>query len=429
MAFYNTIIIGAGAAGLMAATTAAQKGSVLILEKMEKAARKVRISGKGRCNITNTKSREDFLAKIYSGAEFFETAFDNFNNHATIEFLEECGLPVAAERGDRVFPTSGKAWDVANTLVDAAIEAGAKIEYFAEVERLLIEDKEVVGVELKNGQTIECSNVIVATGGLSYPATGSTGDGYNMAYDAGHNIEPVRPSLTPLESDSQMVKQLEGTKLINIRARLLVDDKIKGEEFGEMEFMPFGVSGAIVLRMSRTAVDAIIDGRKVELSLDLKPALSEQQLINRIERELKSLKSTDQIKELAHSLTPKRMVSPLLYQARIPLMLHMRQFDQKRKEALISTLKDFRIPITDYRPYAEAIVTAGGVDLSEVESKSMGSKLIRGLFFAGELLDLDAHTGGYNLQIAFSTGRLAGSSVSTQRPQDRTVPYFNRRRG
>lgn len=415
MAFYNTIIIGAGAAGLMAATTAAKKGSVLIVEKMEKPARKVRITGKGRCNITNTKSKDDFMAKVRHGAEFFEHAFDSFDNRATMDFFEKNGLEIEAERGDRVFPKSGKAWDVADTLVDAAKRAGARIECFCAVERVNIEDHAVKSIVTEDGHVISCNNIIVCTGGLSYPATGSTGDGYNMAYDAGHQIEPVRPALTPLESDAQIIKRLDGTKLKNVNVKLLVDNRFKAEEFGEMEFMPFGVSGAVVLRMSSLAVDAIIDGSTVELAIDLKPALSVQQLINRIERETKTMRATEQITELVHRLAPSRLVSPILHQARIPIMLHMRQFDEARRDALISALKDLRIPITDYRPYPEAIITAGGVDLSDIDSTTMGSILVKGLYFAGEVLDIDANTGGYNLQIAFSTGHLAGASVLAEK--------------
>lgn len=414
MAFYNTIIIGAGAAGLMAATTAAKKGSVLIVEKMEKPARKVRITGKGRCNITNTKAKEDFLAKVRCGAEFFERAFENFDNRATMEFFEKNGLEIEAERGDRVFPKSGKAWDVADTLVKAAKQAGARIECYCAIESLNIEDNVIKSVTTQDGMTISCDNVIVCTGGLSYPATGSTGDGYNMAYDAGHNIEAVRPSLTPLESDAHIIGHLNGSKLKNINTKLIVDDRLKAEEFGEMEFMPFGVSGATILRMSRMAVDAIIDQKKVEISIDLKPALSRQQLENRIARELKTMRPTEQITELVHRLAPSRLVSPVLHQSRIPIMLHIRQFDDTRRDSLISTLKDLRIPITDYRPYPEAIVTAGGVDLNEIDPSTMESILVKGLFFAGEVLDIDADTGGYNLQIAFSTGHLAGSSVRTK---------------
>lgn len=414
MAFYNTIIIGAGAAGLMAATSAAQKGSVLIIEKMEKAARKVRITGKGRCNITNTKDKDEFLDKLRSGAEFFERAFDYFDNKATMAFFENNGLELEIERGARVFPKSGKAWDVADTLVKAAKDAGARIEYYCSAQSINAVDGKIKSVTTTDGFEISCNNVIICTGGLSYPLTGSTGDGYNMAYDLGHDIEPVRPSLTPLESDDVMIKKLSGTKLKNINTKLLIDGEAKAEEFGEMEFMPFGVSGAIILRMSRFAVDAIIDNRKVEISIDLKPALSVQQLINRIEREVKTMRPTEQITELVHRLTPSRLVSPVLHQARIPILLHIRQFDQQRREALISTLKDLRLNISDYRPYAEAIVTAGGVDLNQVDPNTLESRIVEGLFFAGEVLDIDANTGGYNLQVAFSTGRLAGASVKAQ---------------
>ena len=288
---YDVIVIGAGAAGMMAAGTAARDGKrVLLIEKMDKSGRKVRITGKGRCNVTNARPAEEFAAQVRTNAEFLGQAFAEFNNRAAIRFFEKAGVKLDIERGERVFPKSGKAWDIANALLEYCYENGVKIIYNTRVTEIMTLGDKVFGVRYINRRGFErkeeCPQVIVATGGVSYPATGSTGDGYTFAADLGHTVEPVRPSLTPLVSSHPQIGYLDGLLLKNIRAVLYVDDEPVREEFGELGFSERGIEGAVALRMSRDAVDALIDERRVKLVVDLKPALTEEVLRERIAREI-----------------------------------------------------------------------------------------------------------------------------------------------
>ena len=410
---YDVVVIGAGAAGLMAAGTAARTGKrVLLLEKMEKSGRKVRISGKGRCNVTNARPAEEFVEHVRANREFLTQAFAEFNNRATIRFFERQGVKLDIERGERVFPHSGKAWDIANALLDYCVEAGVKILYETRVTEILTLSGKVFGVRYRNKRGFErkeeCEQVILCTGGVSYPGTGSTGDGYGFAADLGHTIEPLRPSLTPLKTTHPQMKFLEGVMLRNIRATLFVEGEPVREEFGELSFSDRGIEGAVALRMSRDAVDALIDGKTVKLVLDLKPALDEQTLRDRIAREIADMAPTEFFGELMRRLMPKGLVMPLARE----LDVHSKSYISKITEAeitrLIKTLKGLTFPITDYAPFEFAITTAGGVRCDEVNPYTMESLKVKGLYLAGEVLDLDADTGGYNLQIAFSTGRLAG---------------------
>lgn len=411
---YDVVIIGAGAAGLMAAGVAARKGkSVLLIEKMEKAGRKIRITGKGRCNLTNTKPREEFLDKIRANAEFFAPSFDDFDNQATIDFFRKQGVKLSFERGDRVFPESGKAWDIADALVRWAERNDAKIEYKCRAESIRTIGNRVNGVRIvnKNGfsRNIECENVIVCTGGVSYPATGSTGDGYEMAYDLGHSIVEVRPSLVPLESGSSIAKGLDGLHLKNVSVKLLVNGDCVQEEFGEMDFGSRGiVEGSVILRLSRKAVDALIEDKRVAIAIDLKAALMPEVIRERIERERGELPPVAKTGELLRKLMPKQLVPIVAEAMGIKTDAKIHALTDKDIDKLISTLKNLTIPISDYRPFEEAVVTAGGIAVDDINPYSLESNLIRGLYFAGEVLDIDADTGGYNLQIAFSTGHLAG---------------------
>lgn len=414
---YDVIVVGAGAAGLMAAGTAARSGRrVLLLEKMEKSGRKVRITGKGRCNVTNARPAEEFASQVRTNAEFLAPAFASFDNRATIRFFERQGVKLDIERGERVFPRSGKAWDIANALLDYCVENGVKILYDTRVTGVLTLGDRVFGVKYINKRGFErkeeAPRVILATGGVSYPATGSTGDGYAFAADLGHTIEPLRPSLTPLVSPHPRVRQLNRLLLRNVRATLWIDDEAVREEFGELGFSERGIEGAVALRMSRDAVDALIDGRRVKLVVDLKPALTEEVLRERISRELAELAPTEFFAELLRKLVPRPMVLPLAQE----LDIHSKTYVSKLTEAeitrLIRTLKGLTFPITDYAPFEYAVTTAGGVRCSEVNPETLESLKVRGLYFAGEVLDLDANTGGYNLQIAFSTGHLAGEMKS-----------------
>lgn len=410
---YDVIVVGAGAAGMMAAATAAKNGRrVLLMEKMEKAGRKIRISGKGRCNLTNARPPEEFREAIRTNADFFDVAFAEFNNKATIRLFERLGVKLDIERGQRVFPHSGKAWDIANALMDYCVESGVEVMYDTRVSDVLAIDGKVYGVRYFNKRGFErkeeAPNVIIATGGVSYPATGSTGDGYIFADLLGHTIEAVRPSLTPLRTSHPQRKYLDGLLLKNVAARLYVDNELVREEFGEIGFSERGIEGAIALRMSRDAVDALIDERKVKIVLDMKPALTEEMLTERIRREIADMQPEEFFAELLRRLVPKQMVIPLAHELDVHSKNYIRKVTDAEIARLVKVLKGMTFPIVDYAPFEYAVVTAGGVRCDEVNRYTMQSNKVSGLYFAGEVLDIDANTGGYNMQIAFSTGRLAG---------------------
>ena len=410
---YDVIVIGAGAAGMMAAATAARGGKqVLLMEKMEKAGRKIRISGKGRCNLTNARPPEEFREAIRTNADFFDVAFAEFNNLATIRFFERQKVKLEIERGQRVFPKSGKAWDIANALEDYCRDNGVEIVFNAQVTEILTLDGKVYGVRYRNKRGFErkeeAANVIIATGGVSYPGTGSTGDGYDFADSVGHTIEEVRPSLTPLRTSHPQRKYLDGLLLKNINAKLYVDGELVREEFGEISFSERGIEGAVALRVSRDAVDALIDERRVKLVIDMKPALTEEILFERIKREIEEMQPDEFFSELLRKLVPKHFVMPIAHEMDVHSKNYIRKVTDEEIHRLIKILKGMVFPIDDYAPFEYAVVTAGGVRCDEVNKYTMESLKVKGLYFAGEVLDLDANTGGYNLQIAFSTGRLAG---------------------
>lgn len=410
---YDVIVIGAGAAGLMAAATAARNGKqVLLMEKMEKAGRKIRISGKGRCNVTNARPPEEFREAIRVNADFFDVAFAEFNNKATIRLFERLGVKLDIERGQRVFPHSGKAWDIANALVDYCTDNGVTFMYDTRADGILTSDGKVYGVTYVNKRGFrrkeEAPAVIVATGGVSYPATGSTGDGYLFADELGHTVTEVRPSLTPLRTSHPQRKYLDGLLLRNVRAQLVVDGEVVREEFGEIGFSERGIEGAVALRLSRDAVDALIDERKVKIVLDMKPALDEDTLFDRIKREIAEMQPEEFFSELLRKLVPKNLVMPIAHELDVHSKNYIRKVTDAEIRRLIKVLKGMVFPIVDYAPFEYAVVTAGGVCCDEVNKYTMESLKVKGLYFAGEVLDLDANTGGYNMQIAFSTGRLAG---------------------
>lgn len=410
---YDVIVVGAGAAGLMAAGTAARNGSrVLLLEKMEKPARKVRITGKGRCNLTNAKPAEEFAANLRTNAEFMQTAFSEFNNRATMRFFERMGVKLVTERGERVFPESGKAADIANALEYYCRDYGVTIQCNCRVSEIMTVCGRVMGVKYFNKRgferKVEAPNVIVTTGGVSYSGTGSTGDGYTFADALGHRIVDVRPSLTPLVTSHPQREYIDKVLLRNVNVTLFVDNEAVREEFGEIAFSERGIEGATALRLSRDAVDALLDGHKVKLSIDLKPALSEQMLHDRIEREIAEMQPEDFFAELVRRLVPKPLVVPICKELDVHSKIYIGKVSDKELDRLIKVLKGWVFPISDYAPFEYAVVTAGGVACDEVNTYTMESLKVKGLYFAGEVLDLDANTGGYNLQIAFSTGHLAG---------------------
>ena len=351
---YDVVVVGAGAAGLMAAGTAARNGKrVLLLEKMEKSGRKVRITGKGRCNVTNARPAEEFAAHLRTNAEFFAPAFAEFNNRSTIRFFERQGVRLSVERGERVFPASGKAWDIANGLLDYCVENGVKILYETRVVEILTLAGRVFGVRYVNKRGFtrkeECAQVIVATGGVSYPATGSTGDGYAFAADLGHTVEPLRPSLTPLVTSHPQMRFLHGLLLRNVRATLSVDGEPVREEFGEVGFSERGIEGAVALRLSRTAVDALIDGRRVKLTLDLKPALTEEILRERIARERSEMDEKEFFAELVRKLVPKPLVMPLCREIDIHSKDYLSRLTEAQVDRLSRTLKGFAFPLPTMR--------------------------------------------------------------------------------
>ena len=410
---YDVVVIGGGAAGLMAAGTAARVGNkVLLLEKMEKPARKVRITGKGRCNLTNARPVEEFAENVRTNGEWLHVAMSEFTNRATMRFFERMGVKLVIERGERVFPASGKAADIANALEFYCRDYEVDIQCNSRVTEILVAGGKVYGVKYMNKRgferKIEVENVIIATGGVSYPATGSTGDGYTFADRTGHTIESVRPSLTPLVSNHPQIEYIKSVWLKNINARLFVGGEMVREEFGEMSFSDRGLEGAVILRLSRDAVDGLLEEKSVKIELDLKPALTEDILRERIKREVAEMRPEDFFAELVRRLVPKPLVVPICKELDVHSRLYISKVSDKEFERLIKVLKGWSFPISDYAPFEYAVVTAGGVSCSEVNEYTMESLKIKGMYFAGEVLDVDANTGGYNLQIAFSTGHLAG---------------------
>lgn len=409
----RTIVIGGGAAGLMAAGMAAQRAKrgseVILLEKMSQTGRKIGISGKGRCNLTNIAALDDFLVRFGKNGRFLRQCFQQFFSRELIDFFESRNLPLVTERGGRVFPESGRALDVVKVLNDWLQAERVMVKKTAPASVILAEQGRVNGV-VCNGERLACDNVILTTGGKSYPRTGSTGDGYSLAESLGHTIVPLRPALVPLISRDKKVHRMAGLELRNVAVRLYLDGKRKGQEFGELSFTGFGLTGPVILTLSSGIVDALDAGRKVTLSLDLKPALDEKKLDNRLIRDFSS-RHGEPIDSILRGLLPRQMVPTCLESCDLPLNIETGNFPAKMRKRLVQWLKDFRIDISGYRSYDEAIITAGGVNLKEIDPMTMESKIVKGLFLAGELLDLQADTGGYNLQAAFSTGWLAGCSV------------------
>jgi predicted Rossmann fold flavoprotein len=405
------IVVGAGAAGLMAAGQAAELGAqTLLLEKMDRPGRKLRIAGKGRCNLTNVASVSDFIRHFSPNGRFLRQAFHQFSNSDLIAFFEELGVRTVTERGGRVFPASGQAQDVVDALVRWVRDQGVTLRTRSPVERLVIEDEQVVGVQVFRGPVYRADAVIVATGGASYPATGSTGDGYRLAQAVGHTIVPIRPALVPLETAGDVAPRLQGLSLRNVTVRMWVNGEKQAEAFGEMLFTHFGVSGPIILSLSRQVVDALRLGQKVILSVDLKPALDEGKLDARLLRDLDA-HGKQWFRTLLKGLLPRKLIPVCMELTGIPPDKVAHQITSEERQRLRAWLKDFRLEVTGHRPFAEAIITAGGVDVREVDPRTLASRLVEGLYFAGEVLDVDADTGGYNLQAAFSTGWVAGRSA------------------
>lgn len=404
------IVIGGGPAGLMAAGQAAQLGAqVLLLEKMRSTGRKLFISGKGRCNITNVAPIPEFITHFGPTGRFLRQAFHRYFSEDLLEFIHELGIETVSERGGRVFPASGQAGDVVAGLTDWAIRSGAIIWTDAPAKDIIIAEARVVGVQTEHTR-LDADAVIIATGGASYPGTGSTGDGYKFAKQAGHTIMPIRPALVPLVTAGGIAKKLQGLSLRNVRATVWVNGKKADEAFGEMLFSHFGVTGPIILTLSRGVVDALRAKKQVAISIDLKPALGDQKLDTRLLRDFKE-HGKQQFQTILKGLLPRTLIPVCVELTGIPVDKPGNQINGEERKHIRQWLKDFRLEIKDHRTFNQAIVTAGGVATKEVYPKTMESKLVNGLYFAGEVLDVDADTGGYNLQAAFSTGWLAGRSA------------------
>ncbi|MDX2430460.1 MAG: NAD(P)/FAD-dependent oxidoreductase [Bacteroides sp.] len=409
METFDVIVVGAGPAGLLAAGSAAEKGGrVLVLEKMRQAGRKLLITGKGRCNITNSAEATEFITYVYPNGRFLRSAFGHFFSTDILELLHRYGVETSCERGGRYFPTSNKSADVLSALLTWVDELKVEIRCGERVEKLIMEGNIIKGVQ-SNGRELRAGKVILATGGKSYPATGSNGDGYELARTAGHSLSRVRPSLVPLETEGGLAQKLQGLNLKNVTATVWVDGKKRGEDFGEMIFTHFGLSGPIILTLSRIVVDALFQDSKVEISLDLKSALDEQKLDARLLRDLDEL-GKKRLSNIFREWLPSSMIPVFVEILGLDQEKEGHQLSSKERKKIRNLMKDFRFTISDHRSFKEAIITAGGIPTGEISPKTMESKLVSGLFFAGEMIDLDAKTGGYNLQIAYSTGWLAGKS-------------------
>lgn len=407
----KVIVIGAGAAGLMASGVAAENGNeVILLERNDKAARKVMITGKGRCNVTNNCTMiNELIVAVPTNGRFLYGAFSRFMPIDTMEFFEDMGVPLKVERGNRVFPESDKASDIVDALNAFSQDAGAK-RIKGRATDLIIRDGAVKGVITEEGNEYEADSVIIATGGASYPITGSSGDGYELAKKAGHTIVDLKPSLVPLVCHEGFCSDLQGLSLRNIEISVLDTETYKEvyKDFGEMLFTHYGVTGPVILSASSHLKD--VKPRRYEIHIDLKPAISYEQLDKRIQRDFLDNSNKNFINAL-DALLPKKLVPVIVRLCGIKPATKVNQITKEQRAVLVNLLKDLKVTVMKFRPLSEAIVTSGGISVKEIDPKTMESKLCKGLYFAGEVIDVDAYTGGFNLQIAFSTGRLAGESV------------------
>lgn len=403
-------IIGAGAAGSIAAYFAAKSGAdVTVYEKNNIIGRKLRITGKGRCNITNASDLEDIISNIYRNGNFMYSALYSFSNDNLMDLFKEYGLKLKIERGNRVFPESDKALDVVLTIEKMLKDAGAKIEFNKKVESIIIEDERIKGIKLGDGKKIFADSVVIATGGVSYPLTGSSGDGYKMAGKAGHNITRLKPALAGLETVQLPRKEMIGLNLRNIGISLYENNKKIYEDFGELEFRNYGIDGPTIKSASCYVEDT--QKNTYYIVLDLKAALSEEKLDLRIQRDFKKYMNKN-FENALNDLLPKSMIDFVISLSEIDRYKAVHQITKKERRKLLESIKKIRFDIKKIRPIEEAIVTSGGVEVKEINPATMESKKVEGLYFAGEIVDIDAYTGGYNLQAAFSMGYLAGISSS-----------------
>ncbi|MBR6641202.1 MAG: NAD(P)/FAD-dependent oxidoreductase [Clostridia bacterium] len=408
----NVIVIGGGAAGMMAAIMSSRNGNqVTILEKMRSMGRKLSITGKGRCNITNATDMDNFIKNVPGNGKFLFSAFSKFTNQDAINFFNEIGVKTKVERGDRVFPVSDSAMEVIDKLKKELDKQNVKVIVDSPVKCLVVEDGRVTGVKTEAGKTYSCDKVILATGGKSYPTTGSTGDGYKIAKMVGHTIVEPKPSLVPLETYEKKIEKLQGLSLKNVGIKIFDGTKLVYEDFGEMLFAHYGVTGPIILSGSAHLlrvknIEEKLKSQTIKIKIDLKPALTTEKLEARIQRDLEKY-TKKQYKNSLADLLPGKMIPYIVEESGIDEEKQTDQITKEERKNLAELLKHLEFTIKGFRPIEEAIITAGGISTKEINASTMESKIVNGLYFAGEIIDVDAYTGGFNLQIAYSTAYVA----------------------
>lgn len=412
----NVVVIGGGPAGMMAAIVAAKNSNnVTIIEKTSSLGNKLKITGKGRCNLTFEGNQENFKQNIVKNYKFMYSSFSTFSNKDVVDYFESLGVKTKVERGGRIFPVSDKAEDIVHALSSELKKYNVKIMYNTSVTDFIIEENVLKGIITKNNEKILCDKCILATGGMSYKVTGSTGDGYEIAKKCNHNIVDIKPGLVPLKSEDKICKELQGLSLKNVGLTLYDDEKKIYEDFGEMMFSHFGITGPIVLSASSKLnrienLDEKIKNHKIKVSIDLKPALHIDVLDKRICRDFEKY-SNKEFKNSLNDLLPQKMIPVVISLSKIDIDKKVHQITKEERKKLVNILKNLVINITGFMSIDIAIITCGGIDVKDINPKTMESKKIKNLYFAGEIIDVDAYTGGFNLQIAFSTGYVAGMCI------------------